>query len=335
MMSVAGLAIGQDSIYLTFANRIQPKNWGHSRAQCQARHSIPRTLSFRTGSFKVPQGRAAYARGRTNLLSIEPRMLSAISPPIGPMSKQAPPCQVCGGPSEWLDALDFNKSCDEAQGRFLPRSGVLVAYALCSNCGFCFAPQIYPWSPETFERWIYNDAYVEVDPDYLGARPRNSADTLGKLFPQVPPARHLDYGGGNGMLANIPRERGWDSSSYDPFLERDRSREWLGQFDLITAFEVFEHVPDISALMGDLRQLRATNGIVLFSTLVSDEDVQPNKSLSWWYAAPRNGHISLFSQKSLGVIASRLSLNFASLSSGFHALFGTIPTWASHLIRAG
>ena len=262
-------------------------------------------------------------------------MSSAIFPPIEPMSKQAPPCQVCGGPSEWLDALDFNKSCEEARGKFLPRSGVLVAYALCSNCGFCFAPQIHAWSPETFERWIYNDAYVEVDPDYLGTRPQNNADTLGKLFPHAPVARHLDYGGGNGMLANILRERGWDSSSYDPFLERDKSHESRGQFDLITAFEVFEHVPDVNALMRDLERLRAPDGIVLFSTLVSDGDVQPNKSLNWWYAAPRNGHISLFSQKSLGLFANRLSLNFASFSSGFHALFRTVPTWAHHLIRVG
>jgi len=262
-------------------------------------------------------------------------MSLAISPPIGPMSKQAPPCQVCDAPSEWLDALDFHKSCEEARGKRLPRSGVLVAYALCSNCGFCFAPQIYAWPAETFERWIYNDAYAEVDPDYLGARPQNSADLLGQLFPKAPATRHLDYGGGNGMLANILRERGWDSISYDPFLERHKSQESLGQFELITAFEVFEHVPDVNALMRDLELLRAPNGIILFSTLVSDGDVQPNKSLSWWYAAPRNGHISLFSQKSLGVFASRLSLNFASFSTGFHALFGTVPPWAGHLIRVG
>ena len=217
----------------------------------------------------------------------------------------------------------------------LPPSGVLVCYALCSNCGFCFAPQLYAWPPETFEQWIYNDGYVEVDPDYLGARPRANADVLSQLFPQIPAARHLDYGGGNGMLANTLRERGWDSSSYDPFVERGQARESLGQFDLITAFEVFEHVPDVNALMRDLERLRTPAGIVLFSTVLSDGEVRPNKPIKWWYAAPRNGHISLFSRKSLGVLANRLSLNFASFSDNFHALFHTVPTWAQHLIKVG
>jgi 2-polyprenyl-3-methyl-5-hydroxy-6-metoxy-1,4-benzoquinol methylase len=135
------------------------------------------------------------------------------------------------------------------------------------------------------------------------------------------------------MLANILRGRGWDSSSYDPFLERDRAHESRGQFDLITAFEVFEHVPDVNALIRDLDRLRTPTGVVLFSTLVSDTELRPNKPISWWYAAPRNGHISLFSRKSLSVLANRLSLNFASFSNNFHAVFGTVPTWAQHLIR--
>ena len=253
------------------------------------------------------------------------------APPIKAITMQAPSCPVCDGRSEWLDAVDFNKSCEEAHGTVLPRSGVLVAYALCGNCGFCFAPQIYAWPPETFEQWIYNDAYVQVDPDFLGARPQGNADWLGNLFPQTPSARHLDYGGGNGMLADILRQRGWDSSSYDPFLERSQAGESRGQFDLITAFEVFEHVPDISALIRDLDQLRTPTGIVLFSTLISDTQVRPGKPISWWYAAPRNGHISLFSRKSLGVLASRMSLNCASFSDNFHMLFSTVPSWARHL----
>ncbi len=260
-------------------------------------------------------------------------MSSTPLPPVGSITKQAPSCPLCGGSCEWLDALDFNKSCEEARGKVLPRTGVLVCYALCGNCAFCFAPQICAWPPETFERWIYNDAYVEVDPDYLGDRPRNNADGLGHLFPQVPAARHLDYGGGNGMLANLLRERGWDSSSYDPFIERDRPADSLGKFDLITAFEVFEHVPDVTVLMRDLDRLRTPGGIVLFSTMVSDAEIRPNKPIRWWYAAPRNGHISLYSRKSLGVLAHRLSLNFASFSDGMHAFFQTVPTWAQHLIQ--
>jgi SAM-dependent methyltransferase len=260
------------------------------------------------------------------------RLSVAISPPVGPISSQAPPCPVCGNSCEWLDALDFNRSCDEGRGKVLPKSGVLVCYALCHHCAFCFAPQLYAWQPETFERWIYNDRYVEVDPDYLDVRPRANADSLNVMFVQGPAGRHLDYGGGNGMLADILRTRGWDSISYDPFLERKQPLKAQGQFELITAFEVFEHVPDVSALIADLAKFRAPNGMILFSTLVSDAEVRPGSAIKWWYAAPRNGHISLFSRKSLQVVAHRLSLNFGSFSADLHAFFGSLPHWAQHLM---
>jgi SAM-dependent methyltransferase len=154
------------------------------------------------------------------------------------------------------------------------------------------------------------------------------------MFPQTPAISHLDYGGGNGLLANILRARGWDSISYDPLLERDQNREFPGRFDLITAFEVFEHVPDLNVLLRDLDRLRAPSGILLFSTLISDGQLRARQRIGWWYAAPRNGHISLFSRKSLGLLANRLSLNFGSFSDGSHVFFSTIPTWARHLIRA-
>ena len=72
-----------------------------------------------------------------------------------------------------------------------------------------------------------------------------------------------------------------------------------GSFDLVTAFEVFEHVPDIDILFTDLQSLVKAEGLILFSTLLSDGEIGRDRPLSWWYASPRNGHISLFSAQSL------------------------------------
>jgi hypothetical protein len=74
---------------------------------------------------------------------------------------------------------------------------------------------------------------------------------------------------------------------------------------------------------------------VLFSTLLSDGNIHPNQRLSWWYASPRNGHISLFSRNALTLLAQSKQFNFGSFNSGFHALYTTVPSWASHLIRVG
>ena len=246
------------------------------------------------------------------------------------------PCPVCKAASAQLDAVDFNKSCEEANGKFLDRTGISVQYFLCGNCGFCFAPEIAAWKLEEFEARIYNDEYVLADPEYRETRPRANAAALISLFGErARSIRHLDYGGGNGLLARVLKDSHWQSVSYDPFVDRDADIGELGQFDLITAFEVFEHVPDARQLMSNLRALLAPGGIVLFSTLLSDGNIGPRQKLGWWYAAPRNGHISLYSRKSLALLAQEHGFACGSFSAVSHVLFTQVPPWAQHFLRVG
>jgi 2-polyprenyl-3-methyl-5-hydroxy-6-metoxy-1,4-benzoquinol methylase len=106
----------------------------------------------------------------------------------------------------------------------------------------------------------------------------------------------------------------------------------LGAYDLVTAFEVFEHVPDVQALVADLHRLCRPDGLILFSTLVSDGQLALGRKLTWWYASPRNGHISLFSTESLKRLMSGKGLQVGSLSAGTHIACQTPPPWAAHLI---
>jgi len=242
-------------------------------------------------------------------------------------------CPVCQGACALLDVVDFNKTCEEARGKFLTLSGIPVYYALCGKCAFCYAPELVTWNLEEFEQRIYNDEYILVDPDYMDARPRENAASLIAMFgDRAHGIKHLDYGGGGGLLVNLLGESNWQSASYDPFVDRDVRIEQLGTFDLITAFEVFEHVPDVRQLMSNLRTLLAPNGIVLFSTLLSDGNIHPKQRISWWYASPRNGHISLFSKNSLAIVAQNNGFNLGSFSEGFHAFFTQVPPWADHII---
>ena len=250
------------------------------------------------------------------------------------MKPQGLPCPVCDATCALLDVVDFNKSCEEARGKFLRLAGVPIYYARCGSCAFCFAPAMHGWTLEEFEQRVYNDQYALVDPDYLKVRPQaNAANLVAMLGEQAHNVRHLDYGGGNGLLADILRRANWRSTSYDPFVDRDVTVDQLGKFDLVTAFEVFEHVPDVRRLMSDLRTLLAPDGIVLFSTLLSDGKILPEKRIDWWYASPRNGHISLFSRKSLGILAQAHGFRFGSFSAGFHAFHTRVPPWARNVIR--
>ncbi len=243
-------------------------------------------------------------------------------------------CPVCNSTSAPLDVVDFNKSCEELRQKYLPLSQKPIYYFLCENCHFCFAPEIYNWTISEFEEKIYNDQYIEIDPDYVESRPTANAKQLTHLFDnQKKLIRHLDYGGGSGLLSQLLRDQDFQSITYDPFYNKETNIENLGKFDLITAYEVFEHVPNVDKLMSDLSSLLNDDGIILFSTLLSDGQIEKNKRIQWWYASPRNGHISLFSKKSLSILANNSGFTLGSFSTGLHAMWKIVPQWANHIIK--
>lgn len=244
-------------------------------------------------------------------------------------------CPVCSGSATIFDVVDFNKCCEEAKGKFLPLSGIPVQYMRCGKCDFVFAPEFAHWSEADFLSRIYNDAYGEIDPDYFKVRPEANAGHLTKAFGLAKDRiRHLDYGGGNGFMSATLAGQGWDSHSYDPFPASDIQLESLGRFNLISVFEVFEHVPDVAALMRNLLTLMDERCLVLFSTWVSDGNIRPDGKLTWWYAAPRNGHISLFSRNSLRALARRHGLQFGSFNHGMHCFYSALPDWAEPLVTS-
>lgn len=238
-------------------------------------------------------------------------------------------CPVCASPADLYDVVDFNKSCRQNDGVHLPLSGVPVYYRRCPACAYTWAPEFGQWSDQDFLNHIYNEDYEFVDPDYLSARPQGNAGIVAQLFgKERERIRHLDYGGGNGGMSALLAQQGWDTTSFDPFPGDGTTAASLGKFNLITSFEVFEHVPDPNVLMASLRALMDEECLVLFSTLISDGSVVPHGRLDWWYAAPRNGHISLFSARSLAVLAEKYGLGFHSFSHGTHCFYTKLPAWA-------
>jgi SAM-dependent methyltransferase len=244
-------------------------------------------------------------------------------------------CSICSGDSIPLDVVDFNKSCEEEKGKFFRLSGVPVYYYLCTNCGFCFAPEFSRWSLSDFSKYIYNEHYIEVDPDYHEDRPKaNAAGIINMFNGQKEFIRHLDFGGGNGLLSQLLQVLGWNSRSYDPFNNLTEEINKVGDYNLITAYEVFEHVPDVNNLISQLSLLLNSDGIILFTTLLSDGNLFRNHRLDWWYASPRNGHISLYSKDSLNKLSIKYGFKFESFSSVSHVLYKeTLPIWATHLFE--
>lgn len=238
-------------------------------------------------------------------------------------------CPICKADAKFYDAVDFNKSC-EGEKAGLPLAGERVEYFLCSACGFCFAPTMHAWDLEEFKHRIYNQDYIRVDPEYKEARPlRNVAwleTNLGYCKYRI---SHLDFGGGDGFLSRKLRENDWRSVSYDPVVDTETELSKLGKHELVTAFEVFEHVPNVDVLMTALRMLIKEDGLILLSTWISDGYIHRDTRLDWVYAAPRNGHISLFSSKSLSLLLQRYGFQLKNLSPFVHLAYIRWPKWIS------
>lgn len=241
-------------------------------------------------------------------------------------------CKICAGPSPLFGVIDFHKSCAEAQGRRLALSGYPVYYRRCAVCQFAFTNAFDGWTHADFQEQIYNDGYIEVDPDFVELRPTGNAKVLAETFKESRGTIEiLDYGGGSGLTAELLRKAGFSAETYDPFSEFDAMPE--RRFDLISCFEVMEHVPSPRETAATMVSLLKDGGAILFSTLVQPAEFD-RIGLSWWYAGPRNGHVSLYSAQSLGRLFAPHGMRVSSFSEGVHIAYREVPAFASHILRA-
>jgi 2-polyprenyl-6-hydroxyphenyl methylase/3-demethylubiquinone-9 3-methyltransferase len=242
-------------------------------------------------------------------------------------------CKCCGAPAPLYGVVDFHKNCEIYRRKVLDVSGVPIYYYRCPLCQFIFTTAFDQFTKEDFLRHIYNEDYLVVDPDYQETRPRVNAASLCRIFTGIKPRRILDYGGGNGVLAESLRAAGFAQvETYDPFVERFSVRP-ADRFDCVVCFEVVEHSTDPVRVFSVLNDLVEDSGLILFSTLLQPADID-HQGLNWWYAGPRNGHVSLFSIASLQQVVSPLGFRLSSFNDNWHVLFREIPAFARHFIRS-
>ncbi len=240
--------------------------------------------------------------------------------------RPAAACKICGKTAEPFDVVDFQKSCDRSlypQGL----AAVPVIYRRCSHCRFIYTDFFDEFTGDQWRTHVYNADYARVDPDYQDVRPHgNAREIVSFLSGRRQQTVGLDYGGGNGMTAALLRRNGCAFDSYDPYGSTSLTPEFAGRYNLCSAFEVFEHSPDP---VGSLRQIleRASPGelTIYIGTGIHDGIVTDETRLSWWYAAPRNGHVSIYSRLSLQLLAAQFGLTYT----------GIWPFRGTHLLTRG
>jgi len=235
----------------------------------------------------------------------------------------APPaCKICEGDTVEYDLVDFNKAA-HASRYPLGVAKIPVLYYRCRECGLIFTNLFDEFTRDEWTAYIYNQEYYAViDPEYADVRPKGSATWISTfLAGKKPSILGLDYGGGNGRAVEYMRESGWLFDCWDPFDHTDMANEHQEKYNFCSAMEVFEHLPDpVSSLQSLVEKCTPNELIIVIGTCIHDRVVTEEMRLNWWYAAPRNGHISLYSRISLKILAAKFGLTYVSISAKTHLL---------------
>jgi len=189
-----------------------------------------------------------------------------------------------------------------------------AVYFRCDSCGFMQTEEPH-WLAES-----YASAINEID---LG--PINRAMTGSRLIESIilscfdKDAKFIDYGAGYGVLVRLMRDRGFDFYWQDRYCENLFAKHFVAEpgetFELLTAFEVFEHLVDPLA---EIETMLSYSNNLLFSTLLVPKRAP---TAGWWYFGPEHGqHIAFYTVPALQIIARRFNLHLATNGAGTHLL---------------
>ena len=190
-----------------------------------------------------------------------------------------------------------------------------VQFFRCTHCEFIQAEEPY-WLKEA-----YSSAISDLDLGPINRAMSGSGLIEGLILAFFDfDASFVDWGGGYGVFTRLMRDRGYDFYWRDLYCENLFAKQFVARedtsYEMLTAFEVFEHLVDPLA---EIQTMLKYSDNIAFSTLLAPDSITDIKD--WWYFTPEHGqHISLFTLKSLQVIAQKFDLNFYSDGAAMHLL---------------
>lgn len=208
--------------------------------------------------------------------------------------------------------------------------GEPVAYFDCGVCGY-----LQTETPHWLDR-AYGRAINDVDTGIMMRNLDNvgrvimTLATFGKLHGRV-----VDHAGGYGILVRLLRDAGVEAYWRDRYCENLLARGFEADerpADMVTAFEVLEHLVDPLA---DLRHMLEEAPIALLTTELVPTTATPGTD--WWYLGTEHGqHVGFFRERTLVHIAAQLGAHVASNGSSVHVLARKpVPARWRMMLRAG
>lgn len=214
-------------------------------------------------------------------------------------------CKICGANSHKVFAAEILHKYN-------------VSYYQCPGCGFLQTEEPY-WFKEAIQEAInLSDTGILSRSIFLS---QQTAIILYFLFNRN--ARFVDYAGGYGILTRLMRDLGFDFYWDDLFAKNIFAQGFeysskLGEIELITSFESFEHF--IHPLQEIEKMLKISRNI-LFSTELLPTPL-PGPGEWWYYGLDHGQHLSFYSLNTLAYMAQKYHLNLYSNGLNIH-LFTT------------
>lgn len=230
-------------------------------------------------------------------------------PGILSVSLSPSPCRVCQTDAEF-----------RFRGRILQRE---VAYFECPNCRFV-QTETPTWLDEA-----YDSAINLSDTGILRRNQRNLRLVI--RFLSVIDSLQLDvvdFAGGYGVLVRMLRDAGIHAKWHDRFCDNLMARGFETETDwnanLVTAFEVLEHLTHPSE---ELRDAFARANFVLCSTELMADSIPAHEQ--WWYYGRDHGqHIAFYRRETLMNLATQFGFHLNTDGKFLH-LFSRepLPSW--------
>jgi 2-polyprenyl-3-methyl-5-hydroxy-6-metoxy-1,4-benzoquinol methylase len=219
------------------------------------------------------------------------------------MSQPRKACPVCGS---------------ERQVGIVEQNSLQVVR--CERCGHRF---VWPVPSDTELAAIYDQTYYRGShrsvgfSDYDGltaARQRMFARHLNRLEGTKQAGRVLDVGCATGDFLEAAQRRGWDAVGVDPSPARDQALTAglrivgrtiddadveAGSIDLITFWDVLEHLPDPAASLRRAASLLAAGGIVAATVPNAGSAVARISGRRWFGYKTAGEHLQFFTPSTI------------------------------------
>lgn len=234
-----------------------------------------------------------------------------------------PNCPICQSQS--------NHYCDKNQS----------VYYRCNSCGAVFQhplpslDEMINYANVEYNKGMYKE-YLNADEiknATFSYRLEKVLEIYRKHNKSLPPKiRLFDVGCSNGRFIEIAMKQGFDAwglefsenaiAAASPDIQsriykgdaNEIGKLNLGTFDIITAFDLVEHVFDPVAFLKSVRQLAANNSVLVFATPDASSIIRPLMGRNWSMLQPFQ-HTVLLSRKSALRLLEAAGLELISIDS--------------------